>query len=142
VSLRRLSGLLFVFSAFLFSGCVSSLKAVVYDANGLQKEVYRLTTNKGGYIEILDGLAVRKIRLNKISLLTISPKEATSFNGELYYLTEIWLSDGNKIQSYLLPDGRRSGAYVNINSLLMARTTSGDYSIKFKDIKQVRFIQP
>lgn len=126
----------------LLLGCASSnLRGVVFDANGLQKEVYRVTTNKGAFIELLDGLAIRRIPLDKISVIMISPKEATSFKGELYYLTEIWLTDGNKIQSYVLPDGRRSGAYINVNSLLIAKTTSGSFSIKFKDVKQVKFVR-
>ncbi|MFH0921039.1 MAG: hypothetical protein V1913_11840 [Fibrobacterota bacterium] len=136
----RCAPFLLLLPLFLLVGCAASnLRGVVFDANGLQKEVSRITTNKGAYIELLDGLAVRRILLSKISVLMISPKEATSFKGELYYLTEIWLTDGNKIQSYVLPDGRRSGAYVNVNSVLTASTSSGPFNIKLKDVKQVKF---
>jgi len=139
VNLLR-QGLLPAIAALLLSACVSSsLRGVIFDANGLQKEVYRISTNKGPFIELLDGLAIRRIPLDKISVLMISPKEATSFKGELYYLTEIWLADGNKIQSYVLPDGRRSGAYINVNSVLVAKTPSGSFDIKLKDVKQIKF---
>jgi len=133
--------LLFLYFLAISIGCAGSLRAVIFDANGLKKEVYNITTDKGGIIEVLDGLAVRRLNLKKVSVIKISPKETKSYKGELYYLTEIWLTDGNKIQSYVLPDGRRSGSYINVNSSIIAKTDNGTYTIKIKDIRQVKFIR-
>ena len=119
--------------------CSGSLRAIVIDSNGLAKEVTHITTDKGQVMEVLDGLAVRAIKLDRISIINISSKETKSHKGSLYFLSEIWMVDGSKIQTYLLPDGRRSGAYINVHSVLKARTPSGTYSIKIKDIKQIKF---
>ena len=61
--------------AFLAAGCGGPLKGVVVDANGLAKEVQKIRTDKGGTIEVLDGLAFREIDLSKVSVINISPKD-------------------------------------------------------------------
>jgi hypothetical protein len=133
--------LLFLLLPFL-SGCSAPLHAVIFDLNGLQKEVVGVRTDRGDFIEIMDGLAFRKIRLNKISRLYISPRETMSRDGYLYYQTELWLNDGTKSLAYILPDGKRSSSYVNINTSLLATSSGGPYAIKLKDVKEVHFLIP
>lgn len=125
---------------FLINSC-SVTKAVVVDLNGLEKEVYSITTDKGEIIEVLDGRAFRRISLDQISVIKISPKQTKSFKGNLYYLTEIWLIDGSKIQSYVLPDGKLTGAYINVHTNIMAKTKNGTFEIPAKEVKQIKFMR-
>jgi len=136
-----ISRLIAVCAALFFAQGCSHTKAVIFDANGLEKEVVDVTTSRGKSIEVLDGLAFRTIPLKRINDLNISSRETKSHDGELYYLAEIWLTDGSKVQTYLLPDGRRSGAYVNVNTLLLAKTPNGAYQIQIKDVKKVQFVR-
>ena len=140
-------GLLFaaalsLFILFFNSGCAAPIKAVIYDINGLQKEVSGVMTDQGDYIEVMDGLAFRKIKLRKISAIFISPGETLSRDGHLYYQTEMWLVDGTKILVYILPDGKRSSSYVNVNTAIVATANGDPYTIKLKDVKEIRFLVP
>jgi hypothetical protein len=126
----------------LCSGCAAPIKAVVYDVNGLQKEVTDVMTDQGDFIEVMDGLAFRKIKLRKISAIFISPGETLSRDGHLYYQTEMWLVDGTKILVYILPDGKRSSSYVNVNTAIVAKANGDPYTIKLKDVKEIRFLVP
>ncbi len=133
---------LFLFPVFILFGCSAPIKAIVYDLNGLQKEVSGVSTDQGNYIEVLDGLAFRRIKLNNVSAIFISPGETLSFDGHLYYQTEMWLTDGTKILAYVLPDGKRSSSYVNVNTTIIAKSGGDPYVIKLKDVKEIRFLIP
>lgn len=142
--MKRLGAVLFALlagGAFFFS-CSAPIKAIIYDQNGLQKEVSNVHTDQGDYIEVLDGLAFRRIKLANISAIFISPGETLSRDGHLYFQTEMWLADGTKILAYVLPDGKRSSSYININTTLLAKTGTDLFSIKLKDVKEIRFLIP
>lgn len=124
--------------SFLFPACASPLKGVVSDVNGLHREVGSLSLNKGKYLLVLDGLAERKVPLKKVSIIRLSAAETLTHENRLYYLAEIWLTNGDNIQSYTLPDGRATKAYMNVDCGLKGRIDRAPWSIRMTDVRSVK----
>ncbi len=124
---------------FCILGCAPRFIATVTDSSGQRRELGAVTTDKGGVIEVLDGPALRHINLKNIQTVLIKNTSTASHNGELYYAAELWLTDSTKILSYLLPNGKRTEAYVNVSRTLIGKTAAGRYEIPFKDVRQIRF---
>jgi hypothetical protein len=118
-----------------------SLVAIVTDHLGQRREICAVTTNKGNFLEVLDGPAYRKIPIAKVHNMLIRNNATASRDGELYYTAELWLTDSTKILSYLLPNGQRTEAFVNITPMLKGKTAAGSYEIPLKDVRQLRFVK-
>ena len=119
-------------------GCSTTLRAVVTDNAGQRREISHVTTDRGSVIEVLDGPAFRKIPLKQIQNLLIRNSATASRDGELYYATEIWLTDSTKVLSYLMPNGQRTEAYVNVTASVVGKTPAGTFSIPLKDVRQLK----
>jgi hypothetical protein len=135
---RQFLLLLLLVVATVLSGCSTSLKAVVTDNAGQRREISHVSTDRGSVIEVLDGPAYRKIPLNKIQNLLIRNSATASRDGELYYATEVWLTDSTKVLSYLMPNGQRTEAYVNVTGSVVGKTPAGSFAIPFKDVRQLK----
>jgi len=135
----RRSVVVIAFMLILLSvGCSGTLKAVVTDYQGQRREVSEITTDRGSIIEVLDGPAYRRIPISKIQNLLVKNNATASREGELYYAAEVWFTDSTKALSYLMPNGQRTEAYINVSSNLIGKTPSGSFSIPMKDVRQVR----
>ncbi len=129
--------LLLIFGLF-FAGC-SGLSAVLYDANDYPVTVSSLKFDKGDVFKVLDKDVYREIPAEEVGKILIDSKETRSYKGKLYYQTEIYLVNGNIIQSYELEDGRKIGAFVCVENSLSAKTLSGPVRIDLRKINKIEF---
>jgi hypothetical protein len=125
----------------LLAGCREETRALVTDVNGLETEIMGLQFASGNTVKACEGQALRLINTQDIGIVKISAEETESIEGELYYLAEIWLVDGSQIIPRITPDGRRIGAYININNEVYGKTPTGDFRIKLGDVKQIKFLR-
>ncbi|MBL8028533.1 MAG: hypothetical protein JNL74_19065 [Fibrobacteres bacterium] len=135
---RKAAILVSVLSSLFLVACSAPLRAVITDFQGQRREVVGITTDRGGVIEVLDGPAYRKIPINKIQNLLVKNNGTASRDGELYYSAEVWLTDSTKVLSYLMPNGQRTEAYINVTSNIIGKTDAGTFAIPMKDVRQVR----
>ncbi len=126
---------------FFLSACAPHNRAIVWDSNGLEKEVYNLSSVLNGRQALVkDGLAFRSIKFEDIGVIKIIPDITFHKDGALYYLTEIWMVNGDKIQPYTLENNKQSKSFINVSDEITAETESGEFRIKLKDVKQIKFL--
>ena len=139
---RRIAffGILWAAAGCLFLSCSGKgMRALVLDVHGLETEVYQLDFEKGDILQAIEGRANRRIRIEDIGIIKISPEETETFEGELYYLAEIWLVDGSQIIPRITPEGSRIGAFLNVKNTVYGKTPTGDFTIKLRNVKQIKF---
>jgi hypothetical protein len=125
----------------LLPGCKEPIRALVTDVNGLETEISGLQFSGGGIIKAKEGQALRQIRTGEIGIIKISAEETESIDGEIYYLAELWLVDGSQIIPRVTPDGERIGAFINVMNEVYGITPTGDFRIKLRDVKQIKFLR-
>ena len=123
------------------AGCKEPVRALVTDVNGLETEVMDLRFASGTTVKAAEGAGFRLIHTGDIGIVKISSEETESIEGELYYLAEIWLVDGSQIIPRITPEGKRIGAYINVNNEVSGATPTGEFSIKLRDVKQIKFLR-
>ena len=132
----RYAGLLCLFALF---GC-GSTKAIIIDSGSLQTPVQKLWLVKDkNKLRIIEGKNNRVVPLKEISWIRISSKEVRNQEGKTYYQTEIELKNGNKIMSYRMKDGQKSGAFVCVDNTVEAKTQSGSVRFKLSDVAKISF---
>lgn len=139
--MKQFGILSFIVLAMILTSCAPKNRAIIWDSNGLEKEVYNLTTVINGKKAIVkDGLAFRTINFEDIGVIKIIPDQTSTQDGSLYYLTEIWMVNGDKVQPYKLKNNKESLAFINVSDEIVAETESGIFRIKLKNVKQIKFL--
>jgi hypothetical protein len=133
--------MLCLLAGLLLPGCKEPIRALVTDVNGLETEIMELQFSRGPVLKAKEGQSLREIRTSEIGIIKISAEETESVEGELYYLAEIWLVDGSQIIPRITPEGARIGAYVNIDNEVLGKTPTGDFKIRLRDVKQIKFLR-
>ncbi len=106
-------------------GC--SKKVLVVDNSGLRFYLKNLAMENGEVLEVLDGNAIRKIPLEKISKIVIDPGRTHFENDKLYYSTYIRLTGGSVIEPRVAGVDT-THAYVHLKGTLIG--TEGKTEVK------------
>jgi hypothetical protein len=127
-----------VFTAvFLLSASGCGVKAVITGFSGAKTEVEKLkASGAGGTVSILDGDALRQVKLKNVDLITVLPTQTRMHNGGLYYQVRVMCKDGTKIgfDDKVNPE---SAAFISLDGVFVSKTRGGTYSISIDKVSEL-----
>lgn len=118
-----------------------SVKARVIDIYSNATVVSSLRVSGSRSIEILQGKAVREIKLETIRVLNLAAGDTRVFNRKTYILGELQLRDGSVIGALQSDTKSDNKMYVNVNSIVQGETASGLFRIPLFDVLRIEIVQ-
>lgn len=132
-------GLIILGVAALLTGSMSGcgINAMVTDLGNLATYVEGIKLQKEENLKVLDGGAIRSVKLDAIENLTLYCNETRIVDRQLYYLVEIGLLDGSRIAPSAQPGGVNSRTFLCVDDVMTGKNKSGKYSIELNAVRRI-----
>lgn len=117
------------------TGC--AVNGNITDFNRVSTYVKSLHLEKPGTLSVLDGGALRELKLKEIKSVRIQPDENKMYNKQLFSLAVIAFDNGATIGSF---DQSKNKAYVAVDTYLFGKANKSNYRIILSNVSKIEII--
>ena len=130
-----LLNLLLICAVAVISGC--AVNGNITDFNRVTTFVKSLHFEKPGTLTVLDGGAVRELKLKTIKSVRIQPDDTKIYNKQLFSRAVIAVENGTTIGSF---DNSKNKAYVAVDAYLLGKANKSEYRIILSNVSKIEIV--